>query len=163
MKLIMAVSKDGYVARTENDTMAWTGKTDKQVFRLLTCVGGTIACGSKTWEMMPRKLAGRHMIRLSTKPYNADCPFVQDLKWYNQAQPNGWLIGGLHVATEALMMDLVDQAFICRSDRYAFPVDDGGQSGAPLNIAGLKEGPLWQHSLDVNVLDVTVQVWNRRR
>lgn len=63
MRLIMMGSRDGYVARTRNDDMSWTGKTDKQVFRLLTCVGGTIACGSKTWEMMPKRLAGRHMIR----------------------------------------------------------------------------------------------------
>jgi dihydrofolate reductase len=110
MKLIMAVSKDGYVARGENDDMAWTGPDDKTVFKLLTHVGGLpLGVGRKTFEMIP-KLPGRSLVSLSMDPTKG-CTFTS---FYDQ-YPDAWLIGGQTIAMQAIEREMVDQVFLCRS------------------------------------------------
>lgn len=42
LKLIMAVSADGFVSNGPDDHMDWTGPDDKKAFRLLTSVGGVL-------------------------------------------------------------------------------------------------------------------------
>lgn len=162
MKLIMAVSKEGYVTRTADDDMSWTGATDKQLFRLLTSVGGHIACGSRT--RMPLSLPGRTLHTLSRKrvvPYNPDGPVYNDLEWFNRCHPDGWLVGGQTIAMEALKQDLVDEAFICMSDRKCFPRPDG-------ELCRLQEWISFENSRfvsqrDIKINDVCMTVWRRSR
>lgn len=179
MKLIMAVSADGYVARKKGDDMSWTGPSDKAAFRLLTCVGGTptstfigpicastLACGPKTYELVPKTLAGRRLMRLSSRPRSTDPEDLNDLAWYNRHYPTGWLIGGQTIALAALEQDLVDQAFICASGRRCFPDGDGERY--TLDLKHLREeyarhDPKWEKSLTIKFGDVDVQVWNRLR
>ena len=66
LKLVMAVSKDGFVSLGTNDDMLWTGPDDKRAFRLLTSVGGVLGAGRRTFEQLPR-LKGRRVICLSTR------------------------------------------------------------------------------------------------
>jgi dihydrofolate reductase len=105
MKLVMAVSADGFVARGPDDNMMWTGKTDKFAFRLLTLSDGQpLFAGRRTAEAMP-KLPGRELYSLSRSGLTL-------LEAYKQ-HPAGWLIGGPEVAVAALSMGLVGRAFIC--------------------------------------------------
>ena len=122
MRLLLASSADGYLARGPDDDMKWTGPVDKAVFRLLTLSNGNdvLLAGSRTFDQMP-KLPGRHMERLSRE----DKPFGKhprlDLTVAAGCFPDAWLIGGPTVAREALQLGLVRRAFICVS-----PVELGG-------------------------------------
>lgn len=171
MKLIMAVSKDGYVTRKADDDMSWTGPIDKAAFRMLTSVGGVLGCGSRTWESMPRCLPGRKLVRLSTKPVvpcdpDGPIPVYNDLDWFQANHPNGWLIGGQAIALRALQMDLVDQAYICQSDRNCFPEESG--EVCLLGVNELREDhraafPKWRRTQEVKLPGVAVHIWNRQR
>lgn len=169
MKLIMAVSKDGYVARKHDDDMSWTGPFDKAVFRLLTCVGGEIACGSRTAALMPRTLDGRSIHVLSrqpVKPYDPNGPVFKDLKWFQHHHPHGWLVGGQTIAMQALRADLVDEAFLCMSDRRCFPQASEHAERVILgDIIKLSTSHNvgWSLPVELKVGDCTVQVWRRNR
>jgi len=166
MRLLMAVSKDGYVARRKDDDMSWTGPFDKAVFRLLSHVGGELGCGSRTYDLLPHRLKGRNIHRLSQQPVPPQAatpasPLVQNLSWFAETYTGGWLIGGLHIAVNALQMDLVDEAFICQSDRSCFPGDDGELCTLGLLIND--RGTDWERTDEIKVGDTTVNVWKRRR
>lgn len=105
MKLLMAVSSDGYLATGPNDRMRWTGVTDKAIFRLLTLtVDRPIFAGWKTAQMMP-PLHGRVVHPLSRQGLT--------LKAADEMYPESWLIGGPTVALEALRAKLVSQVILC--------------------------------------------------
>lgn len=143
MRLVMAISKDGYVARGNHDTMQWTGSTDKALFKLVTLIGGgVIAAGSKTAAILPI-LPGRTVLTLSRDVYT--------LHNFAEEYPDGILIGGQTVALEALELGLVDEAIIMRLERFAF-------SGirdkiTPKVIAGCFV------RTEVQILDVMVQLY----
>ena len=136
LKIVMAVSKDGFVSFGPDDDMSWTGPDDKRAFRLLTAVGGVLGAGRRTFEMLPR-LKGRRVVCLSTRPVmveNAaaregqqfpfsDGPMPADAAYeraltlgqFAHQHSTGWLIGGQTVALEALAIGLVDQVFLCHA------------------------------------------------
>lgn len=139
LKLILAVSADGYFARGPEDDMSWTSPADKRAFRLLTSVGAVCGVGSRTWRQMP-DLPGRRLVPISRSglvlskasaagklsealfgdgPVRADLaiPTTQSLTLgrFAHLHPNGWLLGGPTVAQEALDCCLVDQVYLCRS------------------------------------------------
>lgn len=156
MKLIMAVSKDGYVARERDDDMSWTGPFDKAVFRLLTMVGGEMACGPKTYELMPKDFGGRTLHRLSTRP-RAYLQGVRDLHWFQANHPDGWLLGGQLIALNAIEMGLVDEAFVCMSDRRVYPTD-----GEMCLLGMVLDKHSYTTAGAVKIGDVTVHVRRRR-
>lgn len=110
MKLLLASSADGYLARGLEDDMKWTGKTDKAIFRLLTLSNDNdvLLAGSRTFDQMP-VLPGRRIERLSRGP-NGISLAEADARW-----PSAWLIGGPEVSVAALRLGLVTRAFICVS------------------------------------------------
>lgn len=115
MRLLLASSADGYLARGPEDDMKWTGPVDKAVFRLLTLSStDVLLAGSRTFDQMP-KLPGRTMLRLSreAKPFGKHPRFDLDVAATCFEDP--WLIGGPTVAVEALKRGLVRRAFICVS------------------------------------------------
>ena len=63
LRLIMAVSADGYLASGLNDDMSWTGQLDKTIFKLLTSVGGVVGAGHNTFWQLPH-LSGRRLVCL---------------------------------------------------------------------------------------------------
>ena len=67
LKVILAISHDGYVCRGDEDKMDWTGQSDKQVFRMLTGVGGAVGVGSRTFKLMPFPLDGRELFCISDR------------------------------------------------------------------------------------------------
>lgn len=104
MRLLMAVSADGFLCRSDSDDMSWTGRMDKLVFRTLTGVGGVCAAGRVTWNLMPR-LEGRQLIPLSRRNYT--------LHRFEDEHPDGWLLGGPSVAMAALQFGLVREFHRC--------------------------------------------------
>lgn len=108
MRLLLAVSADGYLADGPEDDMKWTGPIDKAVFRLLTLSDGNdiLYAGSRTFDQMPQ-LPGRRLERLSRSGKTVTVAAHTDR--------HSWLIGGAEVALEALRQGLIDRAFICIS------------------------------------------------
>ena len=110
LKLVMAVSDDGFVARGPTDDMSWTPPADKEVFRLLTGVGGVVGVGHNTARHMPGKLSGRRLHVLSTSPL-----FGVGLGAFAHDNPGAWLAGGQTIAKEALTMGFLDEVHLCRN------------------------------------------------
>jgi len=110
MKLIMATSRDGFVARNESDDMSWTGSIDKAVFRLLTSTSSVLAVSAKTLQCMPKELPGRgKLYALSTDPRRG-----MDLETFAANFPDAWLLGGQELAIFAMKNGFVDKAYLCR-------------------------------------------------
>lgn len=120
MRLVLAVSADGFLAKDSTDDMKWTGPLDKAVFRLLTLSDNNplLLAGRVTYDQMP-PLPGRRMVKLSRSPTvtnENDLIISTNLDraaalWQSKA----WLIGGPGVAMEALKKGYVTRAFICES------------------------------------------------
>lgn len=159
MKLIMAVSADGFVSRCPDDDMSWTGMFDKGVFRMLTSVGGDIACGSKSWKLMPKVLPGRRLKCISNDPFKG----IKLHEFNSGTQGQGWLIGGQTVALSALNIGCyIHQAYICRSARKCFPVQ-GGEAyrlDKHLNESSSNYPTKWRRDMCIAHGDTVVEVWN---
>lgn len=110
MKLILAVSYDGFLATGPDDDMKWTGHTDKLIFKMLTLSGGPLLVGSRTAAAMPKRLPGRQLMTLSTNAQKGIT--LAEAAW---AHRDAWLIGGGVVALEALKAGYVERAYICNS------------------------------------------------
>ncbi|ALH23649.1 putative dihydrofolate reductase [Pseudomonas phage PaMx28] len=107
MKLILAVSRDGFLASGPDDDMRWTGPADKYAFRLLTLSDGEpLLAGKQTARLMP-PLPGRDIVHLSRSTLPLDMA--------GRLMREAWLIGGPTVAMEALRLGLVHRAFIHRT------------------------------------------------
>lgn len=123
MRLIMAVSQDGYVARGPRDDMKWTPGVDKRLFKLLTSVGfAPLAAGRKTAELMP-SLNGRPVIGISRNPQMGSGHVT--LEEFYAFNPNAWLIGGQDLARSAIKKNYVDQVFLCRNQIYLGRPEEG--------------------------------------
>ena len=159
MRIVMAVSKDGWMARRLDDNMRWLGPTDKAVFRILTGVGGYVAVGGNSRRCMPGRLIGRNLTVLSSKG-------PATLFDFYCRHPDGWLVGGPRLALLALDLGYVDEVHLCRSDRMAFPEPGALEDlltpwlGARKYDAISDEG--WRQEMETTVLDVTVECWRRR-
>lgn len=137
MKLIMAVSADGFVARGPDDSMSWAGPLDKQLFRLMTMTGSKmLAAGGRTYDLMPHLGGGRQLVRLRKQGFHVhglprmslmdvdvteqdpkavvsrekcNCMTLVD---FAREYPDGWLIGGQTVALVALKLRLVHEMLL---------------------------------------------------
>lgn len=153
MNIIMAVSKDGYVARGPTDDMSWLGGEDKAVFRILTGVGGMVAVSRKTANLMPKHLEGRTLLALSSRE-EAD----GDLEDFSRRHNVRWLAGGQTLALVALRRALVGEVHICRSDRSAFPRHPD-MAIPDLLTPYMQRGPMWNRAMRTRLFDVTVECW----
>lgn len=156
MKLLMAVSKDGFVARSSDDDMSWLGAIDKAVFRILTGVGGVVGCSLKTAKLMPKQLPGRQIVHIS-RCYRPEI-LTYSLAEFNRYYPGAWLIGGPTLAIAALANGYIKEVHLCRSDRQAFPAPDG----IPDFITDrLRHTVGFDLEMKSHVLDVTVECWKK--
>lgn len=129
MKLIMAVSVDGFVAMSDHDPMNWTGRLDKKLFRAITMTGPRVlAAGATTFDQMPN-LPDRRLIRIRKgglhvcKPFSSVVDVTEEteknacecmtLVEFERAHPDGWLIGGQKCAVSALNHKLVSEMHLC--------------------------------------------------
>lgn len=154
LRLVMAVSRDGYLSRCKGDTMEWLGPTDKAVFRILTGVGGVCGVGSGTAPHMPNELPGRALVVLSRSGTT--------LGDFAERHPGAWLLGGPTLAAAALEQDLLDEVHLCRSDRRAFPDCMAAGAWPDLVTRFLNDNlARWTLAMRTPVLDVTVERWTR--
>lgn len=183
LKLVMAVSKDGFVSLGPRDDMLWTGPDDKRAFRLLTSVGGVLGAGRRTFEQLPR-LKGRRVFCLSTRrsmvqnaaareamelPLDGNAKVSDEaayeetmsLGMFAHRHPTGWLIGGQTVALEALSIGLVDQVFLCRAplELHRSTLFDPRVAQRDLISPRLSS---WSRQERLKIGGTTVEVWRRK-
>lgn len=178
MRLILAVSADGHLARGPEDDMSWTGLTDKRLFRLLTLVGSVCVAGSRTWLQMP-KLGGRLVLPLSREHGRVlDHPDGRQEAAMSLGKafyrfPDAWLLGGPTVAMEALEANLVDQVYLCRAEnavlheaQAAFQPDPAYRDVVSPWLMSRGEagnaGTPWARRQRIQFDGTTVDVWSRR-
>ena len=122
MRVLLAISADDYLARGPDDDMKWTGRADKQTFRLLTSIDTDtpLLAGSVTARLMPA-LPGRKVLGISRGSHLT-------LEKAFECFPQAWLIGGLTVVLAALDAGMVDKVYLSRSPETL----GGGIHAAPL-------------------------------
>lgn len=173
----MAVSRDGYVARSPEDDMSWLGKTDKAIFRILTGVGQECAISAWSCHLIPGnegRLPGRSLHPLSREGFhhadeeNGKLGAWGTLDEFYNAHPDGWLLGGQALAIDALEARYVDEVHLCRSDRSAFP--DPKLAMADELTGWLRARPFrpgreewWANDMNTIINDVRVECWRRQR
>lgn len=153
MKLILAVSADGYLCNGEDDDLRWTSPLNKFVFKLLTLSDGEpLLAGSKTYKMLP-SLPGRHVVEISRQYKDlVGNPGRMSLQRAHDTFPQAWLLGGPRTARAALASGFVDRAFICRS-----PAKLGG--GMPYDEFLAEHMPKTaEHKLCVEGIEILVYV-----
>ncbi len=127
MRLLMAVSSDGFLCRGPTDDMTWTGRTDKLLFRILTGVGRVCAAGSTTRDLV-RSLPGRTLLGLSRDGYT--------LEDFAKEYPDGWLLGGPTVVVAALEVGLVSEVYLSWITNVKL---GGGVAAAPIFMPHLAD------------------------
>jgi dihydrofolate reductase len=111
LRVVMAVSNDGFVARDDQDNMKWTGQEDKNIFRVLTGIGGDIAVGRTTFDQMPELSGGRRLICVSRD--EALGISLSELFQLSRSRPV-WLAGGQTVVMSALRHRMIREVHISR-------------------------------------------------
>lgn len=115
MKLLMAVSSDGFLARGPEDDMKWTGRADKAMFRCLTLADpNPLLVGSATARQMP-PLKDRKLVTITRTPgvENREALTTHlDLEYAAWLYPEAWVIGGPTLALAALKAGLINRAFL---------------------------------------------------
>ena len=111
MQLILGLSKDNFIAKSENDDMSWL-KADKNVFRLLSATnGGRCFISKKSGEFMPKALKGRTIELLS----KSDPSIRWRLYHANLFHPNANLLGGQTLAKIAIENGYIIDIFLTYS------------------------------------------------
>lgn len=110
MRLLMAISADGFVAKSDHDSMAWLGSLDKHIFRILSAVGGVCGIGQKTMACIttPLPWPGRTLIPLSSHGGTTLTELYHD-------HPDAWLLGGQTLALRAFEFGYLSEVHLCRS------------------------------------------------
>lgn len=152
LRLVMAVSDDGFVCRGPDDDMSWTGHNDKRAFRLLTSVGAILGAGRVTAAAMPGHLPGRTLHVLSNSGLT--------LGAFAFRFPGAWLIGGQTIAMEGLRTGLVTEVHICRNPaRLGHGVRDEMTPWMASRGETANPGRPWTSHSSVYVGDVKVEAW----
>ena len=153
MKLIMAISGNGFIATGPDDDMSWTGPIDKAVFKLLTSTSDVLAVSAKTLEYMPNELPGRgKLYALSTDPRRGIA-----LEDFAAMFPDAWLLGGQELAIHAMKNGFVDRAYLCRAMDQMLVAP-----GPELFATDPSEDPP-QDLEDTRIPDKLTDYFNRRR
>lgn len=156
---ILAVSADGLLARGPNDDMSWTGKLDKQLFKLLTCVGGDIGVGTSTWLSMPRQLQGRRLHLLSRDRTVRGAVTLED---FVELYDNTWIASpGLVLA--AIQDGLMSQMFMCRVQVKAAGQSDPKQHVLDTITPVLHNDTSWHVITGADFGSVYVEIWQHER
>ena len=151
MRLIMAVSADGFVARGPDDNMFWLGPYDKAVFKLLTTSGvePTLIRSRRTEMAMPKVLLGRRLITVSRSGLT--------LKQAGAQYPSAWLVGGQELATVAFgERGMLSDVYICKSDRRCF-------DGIPSTLEDMVATNDFRLTTEVTVGDTKVKHYTLRK
>ncbi|MDA8139629.1 MAG: dihydrofolate reductase family protein [Desulfobacteraceae bacterium] len=66
--LLMAMTADGKIARSNDHFPDWTGKADKRMFKELTAKAGVVIMGSRTFKTLAKPLPGRLNVVMTRTP-----------------------------------------------------------------------------------------------
>lgn len=105
MQLILGLSHDDFIAKSENDKMEWL-KDDKKIFKLLSSTNQGICLISNKSGKLIKNLPGRSLYKLSKSTFNLDEAF--------QTFPNANLLGGQILAKEAILKNYVSDIFLTK-------------------------------------------------
>lgn len=130
MRIILAVSQDGFIADTGGE-IPWRLPYDLKWFKMNT-VNSTIGMGRKTWQTLNKPLSNRYHIILSKSPivseFDDDCEQVYSLERFKRRmiEENGWIIGGAEVAQYFFEKDnilVLTTVFtdVCRGTKITLP------------------------------------------
>lgn len=156
LRLVMAVSADGFMSNHPNDDMSWLGRDDKTAFRILTGVGGVMGAGRATVQNMPPGLTGRTLLSLSRSGMT--------LGDFAERHPGAWLLGGPELARQALLQDMLCEVHLCRSDRAIWPRPVQGawpDVVTPFLTGKAQVLYAWNLSMKTRLGDTVVERWVR--
>lgn len=106
MQLILGISSDNFIAKSENDDMSWL-KSDKNIFKLLSSTNqGICLISKKSAKLIKKPLKGRVLIELDRNFFNLDLAYAQ----YQNAN----LLGGQILAKEAILKNYVTDIFLTK-------------------------------------------------
>ncbi len=104
MQLILGISQDNYIAKSESDNLHWL-QSDKNVFRLLSATNqGINLISKKSAQFMPKVLPGRTIKELSREGLSLEEAFI--------CYPDANLLGGQILAEIAIRKGFVSDCFI---------------------------------------------------
>jgi len=107
MQLILGLSKNNFIAKSENDDMTWL-KGDKNIFRLLSSAGqGINFISKKSSKFMPESLKGRELMIIS-RSGNHYWTLEEANKYFKTAN----LLGGQTLALEAINKNYITDIFL---------------------------------------------------
>lgn len=163
MKLLMAISSNGYAARGPVDDMKWTGPDDKAVFRLLTSTGDLLAASAQTVDQMPHVLEGRGRLYALSRDFRKGVS-LEDFASIGQ---NAWLLGGPSLGIYALKHGFVDRVFLSivpteiNSATYPLAIPD--RIRPYLESRQQNDGRFfwWTQSARLSLGSVNVECWTR--
>lgn len=121
--LIAAISADGKIAeRTDQSSMDWTSKEDKQFFVEKTKEAGTLVMGRKTFATINKGLKGRRIIVLTRDPskelpipgveFTSEEPVALVRRLENEGVAELVLGGGASVYGQFLNAGLVTEVYL---------------------------------------------------
>lgn len=163
LKMVMAVSKEGYVARGPRDNMAWTGSLDKALFRLLTLSDPVVGMSKRTLDLLPGKqwekgLPGREVVELSR--------FGTTVEKFALDHPGAWLAAGPSLGIAAIEAGVVKRVFMCHLRHMSIGVLDAKAIRDPITphitgAYGHNKG--WYMKASIPIQDaIDVKLYERR-
>ena len=121
--LIAAITVNGEIAHSANETVSWTSKEDKKFFTEETKRHGVVIMGKKTYDTIGKPLSGRLNVVLTRSPEEYES-IPGTLEFTNEPLPRllqgleerGFasvaVAGGASVYTQFVKEGLIDEMFI---------------------------------------------------
>ncbi|HKJ65687.1 MAG TPA: dihydrofolate reductase family protein [Desulfopila sp.] len=127
VSLIMAQTLDGFISRSSNEFVDWTGNADKRFFVRATKKAGVIIMGSRTYDTIGRPLPGRKNVVLTRNKSrisnDANLVFTsqEPQKILLDLKAEGYesvaLIGGSEINSLFAKLNLINEVFITIAPR----------------------------------------------
>jgi len=120
--LLMAMTLDGKIARSDAHFPDWTGKADKRMFKQMTMGSGVIIMGSRTFSTIGKALPDRLNIVMTRHPeryqsvenlqFTSDPPEIILKKLSEQGYETAVLTGGAAINSLFAQKQLIDEMII---------------------------------------------------
>lgn len=125
--LMMAQTADGFISRSSNEFIDWTGSSDKKMFMQITKKAGVVITGSKTYDTIGKPLPGRKNIVLTRnkerKSNHPDLVYTSDSvqNVLSTLQQEGFsqavIIGGSEINSLFAKENLIDEIILTIAPR----------------------------------------------
>jgi dihydrofolate reductase len=129
VRLMVAITVDGKIARNADHFPDWTGKADKKLYVHITKKAGVMIMGAKTFDIIGRVLPGRKTVVMTRNPERRsdreDLVFTRDpaekilADLANQGYTEAVVVGGAQINRLFAASGLIDELILTISP-YAF-------------------------------------------